>query len=408
LKDMNDALAIDGGKPIRTKPFPRRIQMGTEEERAVVEVIRSNALCRLDGTKVKELEQKFPEHMGAKHGVASTSGTSAIHVALGAVRLNPGCEVITTPLTDVGTIIPILMQNLIPVFADVDPLTCNITADTIREVMTDRTAAIIPVHLWGQPCDMDPILELAESRDLWVLEDCSQSHDATYKGKKVGTIGDTGCFSFQQSKHMTTGDGGMTITDDDELASAEAAFALKGDYFNMFVGMNYRMTELQGAVALEQLKKLNGIVERRQRNANRLNQRISGLEGAHPPHIIEGATHVYWLYPLFLKPEKLKVTPKRFSEALSAEGVPFVWPRSSEELVYTRPALTQKRVFGNSKCPWDCHTYGRERNYGLGLCPIAEAALPNILTVAMHECLTYDDIDDMAEAIVKVEANYRK
>jgi len=207
---------------------------------------------------------------------------------------------------------------------------------------------------------------------------------------------------------MTTGDGGMTITDDDELASAEAAFALKGNYFNMFVGMNYRMTELQGAVALEQLKKLDGIVERRQRNADRLNQKISGLEGVHPPHTIEGATHVYWLYPLFLKPERLKVTPKRFSEALSAEGVPFVWPRSSEELVYTRPALTQKKVFGDSKCPWDCHTYGRERNYGPGLCPTAEATLPNILTVAMHECLTYDDIDDMAEAIVKVEANYRK
>jgi len=405
---MADRLAIDGGIPIRTKPFPPRIQMGIEEERAVVEVIRSNALCRLDGTKVKELEQKFPEHMGAKHGAASTSGTSAIHVALGAVRLNPGCEVITTPLTDVGTIIPILMQNLIPVFADVDPLTCNITADTIRDVITDKTAAIIPVHLWGQPCDMDPILELAESRDLWVIEDCSQTHDAMYKGKKVGTIGDTGCFSFQQSKHMTTGDGGMTITDDDELASAEAAFALKGNYFNMFVGMNYRMTELQGAVALEQLKKLNGIVERRQRNAKRLNERISGLEGAHPPHIIDGVTHVYWLYPLFLRPEKLTATPRRFSEALSAEGVPFVWPRSSEELVYTRPALIQKRVFGDSKCPWDCHAYGRERNYGPGLCPTAEATLPNILTVAMHECLTSDDIDDMADAIIKVEANYRK
>jgi len=403
-----DKLAIEGGKPVRTKPFPPRIQMGIEEERAVIEVIRSNALCRLDGTKVKELERAFPAHMGAKYGAASTSGTSAIHVALGAARLNPGGEVITTPLTDVGTIIPILMQNLIPVFADVDPLTCNITADTIREVMTDKTVAVIPVHLWGQACDLDPILELAEDKDLWVLEDCSQSHDAIYKGKKVGTMGDMGCFSFQQSKHMTTGDGGMTITNDDDLASATAAFALKGDYFNMFVGMNYRMTELQGAVALEQLKKLNGIVERRQRNADRLNKQISGLEGAHPPHIIKGATHVYWLYPLFLRPEKLKVTPKQFSEALAAEGIPFVSPRSSEELVYTRPALMQKRVFGDSKCPWDCHFYGRKRDYGPGLCPTAESTLPNILTVTMHECLTYDDIDDMAEAIVKVEANYRK
>jgi perosamine synthetase len=382
--------------------------MGIEEERAVIEVIRSNALCRLDGTKVKELERAFPEHMGAKHGAASTSGTSAIHVALGATRLNPGSEVITTPLTDVGTIIPILMQNLIPVFADVDPLTCNITADTIREVMTDKTAAIMPVHLWGQACDLAPMLELAEEKDLWVIEDCSQSHDALYNGKKVGTIGDMGCFSFQQSKHMTTGDGGMTITDDDELASATAAFALKGDYFNMFVGMNYRMTELQGAVALEQLKKLNGIVERRQRNAHRLNQLIAGLEGAHPPHIIKGATHVYWLYPLFLSPEKLKVAPKQFAEALRAEGVPFVWPRSSEELVYTRPALMQKKVFGDSKCPWDCRMYGRKRDYGPGLCPIAESTLPHVLTVTMHECLTYDDIDDMAEAIIKVERNYRK
>ncbi len=405
---MVEKLAIEGGKPVRTTPFPPRIQMGPDEERAVVEVIRSNALCRLNGTKVKELEKKFPEYMGSKHGIASTSGTSAIHVALGAARLDPGGEVITTPITDTGTIIPILMQNLIPVFADVDPLTCNITAETIEKVMTDKTVAIIPVHLWGQPCDIDPILELAEKNDLWVFEDCSQAHDARYKGKKVGTIGDMGCFSFQQSKHMTTGDGGMTITDDDNLAVAAAAFALKGDYFNMFVGMNYRMTELQGAVALEQLKKLDSIVEKRRRSAERLSERISNLEGVHPPHVIEGATHVYWLYPLFLRSENLKVTPKRFAEALQAEGAPFVWPRSSEELVYTKPALTQKKVFGSSKCPWDCHFYGRERYYGLGLCPTAEETLPNVLTLAMHECLTNDDVDDIAEAIVKVEANYRK
>ncbi|MGQ9515546.1 MAG: DegT/DnrJ/EryC1/StrS family aminotransferase [Thermoproteota archaeon] len=405
---MVEKLAIEGGRPVRNKPFPPRVQMGLEEERAVVEVIRSNALCRLNGTKVKELERKFPEHMGSKYGVASTSGTSAIHVALGAVRLDPGCEVITTPITDTGTIIPILMQNLIPVFADVDPLTCNITAETIKKVMTDKTAAVIPVHLWGQPCEMDPIMELAESKDLWVLEDCSQAHDAKYKGKKVGTIGDMGCFSFQQSKHMTTGDGGMTITDDDDLAAAAAAFALKGNYFDMFVGMNYRMTELQGAVALEQLKKLESIVERRRRNAERLSERISDLKGVHPPRVIEGATHVYWLYPLFLRREKLRVTPKRFAEALQAEGVPFVWPRSSEELVYTKPALTQKKVFGSSKCPWECHLYGRKMEYGPGLCPNAEEALSNVLTLSMHECLTNEDIDDMAEAIVKVEANYRR
>jgi dTDP-4-amino-4,6-dideoxygalactose transaminase len=201
----------------------------------------------------------------------------------------------------------------------------------------------------------------------------------------------------------------MTITDDDDLAAAAAAFALKGDYFNMFVGMNYRMTELQGAVAVEQLKKLNGIVERRQRNADRLNRRIADLEGAHPPRLIEGATHVYWLYPLFLRPERLRVTPKQFAEALAAEGVPFSSPGSSKDLVYSTPALMQKKVFGDSKCPWDCHMYGgRVRDYGPGLCPIAEATLPRILNGAMHECLTSDDIDDMAEAIVKVEANYRK
>ncbi|MBO3803097.1 MAG: DegT/DnrJ/EryC1/StrS family aminotransferase [Candidatus Brockarchaeota archaeon] len=405
---MPGKLAIEGGKPVRTKPFPPRVQMGPEEERAVVEVVRSNALCRLNGTKVKELEKKFPEHMGSKHGIASTSGTSAIHVALGAARLNPGGEVITTPITDTGTVIPILMQNLIPVFADVDPLTCNTTAETIEEAMTDKTVAIIPVHLWGQPCDMDPILELAERNGLWVFEDCAQAHDAQYKGKKVGTMGDMGCFSFQQSKHMTTGDGGMTITDDDELAAAAAAFALKGNYFDVFVGMNYRMTELQGAVALEQLKKLEGVVEKRRRNAERLSGRISDLEGARPPHVIEGAKHVYWLYPLFLKPENLKVDPKRFAEALQAEGAPFVWPKSSEELVYAKPALTQKRVFGDSGCPWACRFYGRERWYGPGLCKTAEATLPNVLTLAMHECFTHDDIDDIAEAIVKVEANYRK
>lgn len=232
-RPLSDKLAILGGEPVRKKPLPSVSNssgrdLGDEELRLLEEVIRSGRLFRFAGTKVKRFEEEFANYFGVKHAIASTSGTSAIHVALGAINLGPGDEVITAPISDIGTVIPILAQNAIPVFADVDPETYNIDPSDVKRKMTEATKAIIPIHLFGQPCDMDPIMEIAEKHDLYVAEDCAQAYLAEHKGRMVGTIGHLGCFSLQQSKHMTAGDGGITVTDDDQLAHRAELFADKG------------------------------------------------------------------------------------------------------------------------------------------------------------------------------------
>ncbi|MBC7288054.1 MAG: DegT/DnrJ/EryC1/StrS family aminotransferase, partial [Armatimonadetes bacterium] len=182
-------LAIDGGTPVRTKPWPFDKDIGDDELELVAEVIRSKRLNRTQGTFVRRFEDEFAAHFEVKHCVASTSGTAAIHVAVGALELEPGDEVITAPITDMGTVIPILAQNCVPVFADIDPRTYNISRQTIEPCLSERTRAIIVVHLFGNPCDMDPIMELAADRGLKVIEDCSQAHGSMYKGRRVGTIG---------------------------------------------------------------------------------------------------------------------------------------------------------------------------------------------------------------------------
>ncbi len=257
---MDERLAIDGGKPVRTEPFPVRAPFGERETELLNQAVRSQNLFCHTGGMVKEFERRFAEHYGVPHAAASSSGTAAVHVALGALDLEPGSEVITAPITDAGTIVPIVYQNAIPVFADVDD-GCTMDPRDIERCITDRTRAILVVHLFGNACDMDAVMEIARSRGLFVIEDCSQAHRTRYRGRLLGTIGDVAAFSLQQSKHMTTGDGGMTVTARDDLAQRMTLFSDKGwtrkpgwgRRTYAFLAPNYRMTELQGAVGLAQL-----------------------------------------------------------------------------------------------------------------------------------------------------------
>ena len=263
-----DVLAINGGTPYRVRPFATYANasgrsLGDEEKQLLAEVIDSGALNRNDGSKVAALERAWAEMLGVPHAQAVTSGTAALHTAVAALNLEPGDEIITSPITDMGTVIAILACNLVPTFADVDPRTGNITAEAIARQISPKTRAIIVVHLFGQPADMDPILALARQHDLRVIEDCAQAHLAAYQGRLVGTMGDLGCFSFQQSKQMTTGDGGLVVSRDEALAVRARLFSDKGWprgipglRGHLFLGMNYRMTELQGAVGLAQERKL--------------------------------------------------------------------------------------------------------------------------------------------------------
>ena len=227
---------------------------GDEEIAELTDVIRSGNLNVLGGPKVQQFEEEWKKTFGVKHAVTSTSGTAALHVGVLAVGPNPGDEIIVAPITDIGSIIAILYQLAVPIFADVDPLTGIITAETIEHCITERTVAIMVVHLQGNAAVMGPIMELARKHNLLVIEDCSQAHMAAYNGRYAGTIGDIGCYSFQQSKHMTTGDGGMTVTNNDYLGERIMLAHNKGrgrggrEQQPPFLAPNYRMTELQGAV----------------------------------------------------------------------------------------------------------------------------------------------------------------
>src|SRR5262245_12948060 len=242
---------------------------GEEEIALLHEVIRSGKLFSVSGTFVKALEKRFAEMLGVKYAYACSSGTAAVHTAVAAINPEPGEEIITSPITDMGAIAPILYQNAIPVFADVDPQTCNVTVETIERCLSERTRAIIVTHLFGNPCDIRGIMELAARHNIPVIEDCAQSFLAARDGRLVGTFGKAACFSLQQGKHITTGEGGLVVTNDDDMARRLFLFINKAwgygdprpDHY--FLALNYRMSELQGAVGVAQLPKLKPGIQTR-------------------------------------------------------------------------------------------------------------------------------------------------
>ena len=277
--------------------------LGEEEIALITEVIRSGTLTVTKGAFGKKLETEFAALVGVKHVVACSSGSAAIHCAVAALDPEPGDEIITTSITDMGALTPILYQGAIPVFADVDAVTGNVTAETIAKRITPRTKAIIVTHLFGNSCNMTAIMALANSRNIPVIEDCAQAFLATHRGQQVGTFGAIGCFSLQQGKHITTGEGGLVVTNDAALARRVYLFANKawgyGDPHpdHYFLSLNYRYTELQAACALAQLPKLAGVVEARSTLAARMDQLLDGTPGIEVPKRGANSTHVVLLPP---------------------------------------------------------------------------------------------------------------
>jgi dTDP-4-amino-4,6-dideoxygalactose transaminase len=335
--------------------------------------------------------------------VACSSGSAAVHVAVAALNLEPGDEVITTPVTDMGALAPILFQGLIPVFADTDPATLNVTAETIAARLTDRTRAIVVTHLFGCPADMAPIMALAAEHGLPVIEDAAQAFLAESRGASVGTIGAIGCFSFQQGKHMTSGEGGIVVTGDPALARRMRLFVNKAwgygdpapDHY--FLALNYRLTELQGAVALAQLRKLPAAVKRRRAMAERLTGRLAGLDGLGLPAAPSGAAHSYWRYPVRVDPDVIEGGVDYLGSALREMDIPAA-PRYIQKPAFETEVFADQNTFGTSSWPFNLAT-AEAVDYSPGRFPGTHAGLDRVLVLPFNEGFGESHVDYIADGI---------
>jgi dTDP-4-amino-4,6-dideoxygalactose transaminase len=412
LMMKNNTLAIFGGQQVKTTPFGTGKRFGLDEATELLEALEQNTLFYHFGNKVKQFLSDFNEMYGVKYSVATSSGTAALHVALGAAGVTVGDEVITSPITDQGTVIGILYQNAVPVFADLEPHSYNLTAESIERVITPKTKAIIVVHLAGNPCDMEPIMELAKKHKIKVIEDCAQSYLTTYKGRLTGTIGDYGCFSTNDFKHISTGDGGIVTINSGQEEDYYTTHAFADKNYKRqeksvirdieYLAPNYRMTELQGAVGIAQLKKLEWICTRRNELGEQLTVGIQNTKGIHPMKITKGGWCSYWFYMFTLDSESLKCTREEFSTALLAEGIPNS-PGYIPQVLYAQSLFQQKQAYLNSHYPFDQGNY----DYAIGSCPNAERILQNAIRLDIIEFFENKDIEDMITALNKVAAHYR-
>ena len=427
------ALALLGGKPVRREPFPAYNHIGPEEIAAVTRVLESGNLSQYlgvwhddfwGGPEVRAFEAEWAAAFKAKRAISVNSATSGLYAAVGAAGVGPGDEVIVSPYTMMASATAALVFNAVPVFADIDPDTFCLSADTIRARLTPRTRAIIVVHIFGGPADMDPIMALARERDLTVIEDCAQIPFGAYRGRPVGTLGHMGVFSLNYHKHIHTGEGGLVVTNDDAFAErvalirnhAEAVVGAKGttDLVNM-VGFNFRLGEMEAAIGRRQLAKGPGLVKRRRELVAHLEKKIAGLPGLTPAPVNPADTHVYYVHPLLFDADKAGVPRDLFVRAVKAELAPTVLREQHGPLIgagyvkplYLHPMYQQKIAYGDKGCPFKCPLYKGEADYRPGLCPNAERA--HFETLVTHELMrppmTERDVDDVAAAFHKVADN---
>lgn len=408
-----EKLVVHGGTPTKATPFGTGKRFGLEEAQQLLEALEQNTLFYHFGHKVKQFLHDFNAMYGVRRSVATSSGTAALHVALGAAGVTVGDEVITSPITDQGTLIGILYQNAIPVFADLDPHTYNLDPRSVEQRITPRTKAIVVVHLAGNPCDMDPIMAIARKHELKVIEDCAQAYLTKYKDRLVGTIGDYGCFSTNDFKHISTGDGGIVTVNSGDEADYQVTHAFADKNYKRFgsslqrdtsyVAPNYRMTELQGAVGIAQLKKLAWICSQRRRYGDRISEGLQGLKGIVPHRVETYNECTYWFYMLRLEEEQLTCNRETFCQALEAEGIP---NRAGyiPEVCYMQPLFQKKQAYIGSHFPFELSDASYER----GLCPNAERILQTAVQIPLNEFYTEQDVEEIVAAIRKVTAYFAK
>jgi dTDP-4-amino-4,6-dideoxygalactose transaminase len=425
-------LAINGGAKLRTIPFPAYNTIGIEEEEAALRVLRSGKLSTYLGTwhadfyggpEVRALESEWAAYFGVKHAISVNSATSGLYAAVGACGISPGDEIIVSAYTMSASATAALVYGAIPIFADIEEEYYCLDPRSIESCITPRTKAIIIVDIFGQPYDRDAINALAKKHNLYVIEDTAQAPGAMLGDKYAGTLGDIGIYSLNYHKHIHTGEGGIIVTDDDTLAEklrlirnhAEAVLSAKGiqdrsELINM-VGFNYRMTEIEAAIARCQLKKLPTLLEQRLENTAYLNEQLAQIPCILPTKIREGAKHAFYVHPLQFDAEIAGMHRNRFIDAVKAELPPTLLREESTVLLsygyvkplYLQPLYQERIAFGRDGYPFNLS----DVTYPQGLCPITEEMHFNRLVTHefMRPGMTQSDMEDVVRAFQKVWDN---
>lgn len=401
---MKNDLAINGGNKTVRKNFTWPI-FDESDVHAVTQVVESgqwgNPDCR---GLVEKFEREFAEYCGSKFALSCVNGSVALRLALIAAGVRPGDEVIVPPYTFIATATIVIEANCVPVFVDIEPDTYNLDPSKIEAAITDRTKAVIPVHFAGQACAMDEIMDIARKYNLHVIEDAAHAHGGEYKGKKLGSIGHAGCFSFQSSKNLNAGEGGLVVTDDEKLYdvmnSLRNVGRVKGGqwYEHHYIGCNYRITQFQAALLLQQLSRLEEQTRRRDENGRYLNTLLESVEGIDPLTRGHGETlHTYHLYIFRYDKSKFNgLSKKEFSEMLAAEGVPSFmgYPKP----IYEQPLFQNKNFM--------CYAIPESVDYSNVHCPVAErACYEEAIWILQHAMLgTKEDMNQFVEAIKKIKS----
>ncbi|MDC0296157.1 DegT/DnrJ/EryC1/StrS family aminotransferase [Akkermansiaceae bacterium] len=424
---MNDYPAIIGGERTRNTSLPPRKTMFGEEIKAVTDVMHSDNLSSflgapgnsfLGGEKVIEFEEFWKKKYGFKHAISVNSWTSGLMITVGAIGIEPGDEVICSPYSMSASATSVLFYGGIPIFADIDPDTYNLDPSSIESRITKNTKAILVVHIFGHTADMDKIMLIAEKYNLRVIEDAAQSPGISYKNKPVGAIGHIGGFSLNYHKHIHCGEGGMIVTNDDDLAlksqlirnhGENCAEVLDKKYLPNIVGGNYRLTEIQAAIGIEQLKKLDMILHNRIKLANHLHTRLSNFDclETHVPE--EGFEHAYYVFPIKFNSKLSGLSRNLFVKSVNAEFMDATGWESTPlaegyvKPLYLNPIYQEQLAIGTKGYPFSVNNK-TNYNYSKGICPVVEKLYSEqmIITPLVRDPLTIDDLEDLITAISKV------
>ena len=407
----SDLPVAEGGSPILTETLPKAVRWDQAELANLTSMVGQSSLFYWNGPQTNSLLEAFRAHYPLKYCAPCSSGTAALHMAVASLEIAPGDEIIMGPITDMGSMIGVLYQQGVPVFADLEPHTYNVDPADVRRKITDKTRAIMAIHLAGNPCRMDELMAIAEEHGLAVIEDCAQTWGALSQGRPVGTIGTLGCYSFNDFKHVSCGDGGMVATNDEKIGPSLQKWGDKnydrvsGTRMPNTLAPNYRISEPESAVAAAQMGKLKQICERSHEVGTRITRAIGDTPGVIAPEVVEGDWETYWFYMLRIDPDRLTVDRETFVAALKAEGLS-ANAGYIPAPVYKYPVFANHAFFGGR---WPIQEFGlTDMDYTKVSCPVAEEILDTCLIIPVKEIMSDEYGDQCGRAIRRVAEYYAK